>query len=233
MSPDQIKVRVLFFGPLQDGAGVADAEFVIAGGATLADLIQRVQDEFPSVVRFGDSLRFAVNQKYAAGDESLSNGDVVAMLPPVSGGSGPAVYVELTDQPIDAAAVLAHVAGQEEMGAIVTFAGTSRSETCPEHGELLRLDYECYERMAVDELRRLTDTVTQRWPVGAVAIVHRIGSVGLAETSVFIAVACPHRADAFEACRWLIDTLKKDVPIWKKEVWSDQQATWVEPAQNR
>ena len=114
-------------------------------------------------------------------------------------------------------------------GGVAVFLGTTRLER-NEHGrELAALDYEAYEEMARRQLRELARAARTRWPVIRVSILHRTGRVEPAEPSVVIAVSTPHRADAFDACRWLIDTLKKDVAIWKKEVWADGSTSWVDP----
>jgi molybdopterin synthase catalytic subunit len=114
-------------------------------------------------------------------------------------------------------------------GGIDIFLGTTRQETAPDGGQLIALDYEAYEEMAIDQLRKLARRAREKWPIVKLAIFHRTGRVGLGEPSVIIAVSTPHRADAFEACRFLIDQLKVDVAIWKKEVWSDGTGTWVHP----
>ena len=114
-------------------------------------------------------------------------------------------------------------------GGVAAFLGTTRAETNEAGQPLVALDYEAYEEMAGQQLRELAAGVRHRWPVIRVAILQRTGRVELAQPSVVIAVSTPHRADAFLACRWVIDELKKDVTIWKKEVWADGAATWVDP----
>jgi molybdopterin synthase catalytic subunit len=136
--------------------------------------------------------------------------------------------IQLQAEPIDASVVIEFVASPQA-GGIDVFLGTTREERHADARELIALDYEAYEDMAVKQLRELAAEARRRWPVVKLAIVHRTGRVKLAEPSVVIAVACPHRGGAFEACRWIIDTLKKDVAIWKKEVWSDGSGSWVHP----
>jgi molybdopterin synthase catalytic subunit len=116
-------------------------------------------------------------------------------------------------------------------GGIDVFLGTTRAETSPQGKALVALDYEAYREMALKQLHELARSARQRWPITRLAIVHRLGRVAIAEPSVIIAVSTPHRVDAFEACRWIIDALKKDVAIWKKEVWDDGSGTWVHPVQ--
>jgi molybdopterin synthase catalytic subunit len=112
-------------------------------------------------------------------------------------------------------------------GGIDIFLGTTRAERNADNRELIALDYEAYKEMATEKLRHLTKQAAERWPIVKVAILHRVGRVALGEPSVVIAVSTPHRADAFDACRFLIDELKKDGPIWKKEIWSDGGESWV------
>jgi len=140
------------------------------------------------------------------------------------------VIVELVRGPIAADAVRSFIAGHAVLGGIVTFEGATRAEIDSTHGKLVRLDYEAYDGMALREMRSLADTAINRWKAGRVAIVHRLGPVAPGESSVMIAVACPHRGEAFDACRWIIDMLKKDVPIWKRDVFADGHVRWVQPA---
>ena len=134
--------------------------------------------------------------------------------------------IELTHQTIDTAKVLAEV-GSSEAGAVVLFLGTTREFTDGRQTE--SLDYEAYSEMAAAQLAEMEAEARRRWPITHCAIVHRLGHVALAEASVAIAVSTPHRHDAFEAGRWLIDTLKEVIPIWKKENWADGTAEWVHP----
>ena len=134
--------------------------------------------------------------------------------------------IELVQQPIDTSRVLAHVASNEA-GAVVLFLGTTRQFT--HQRETLSLDYECYPEMATEKLQQLEAEARCRWPIVDLAIVHRLGHLGLGEASVAIAVSSPHRQDAFEAGTWLIDTLKEVVPIWKQENWADGTSEWVHP----
>lgn len=141
------------------------------------------------------------------------------------------IHVALTPERIDTDKVISLVSGDVACGAIATFLGTTRAETCDEHGALVRLEYEAYNDMAEVQMQRLAQQATSQWSLGSVAMVHRTGSVPPGETSVAIAVAAAHRDEAFAACRWLIDTLKQDVPIWKKDVFADGYERWVQPIQ--
>lgn len=114
------------------------------------------------------------------------------------------------------------------VGAVCTFLGTTRAEKRADGVQLVALDYEAYEHMALEQLHDLARRARERWPIEALTMLHRVGRVKVGEPSVLIAVSTPHRAEAFEACRWLIDTLKKEVTIWKKDVWDDGATGWVD-----
>lgn len=140
----------------------------------------------------------------------------------------PHTLVEIVDRPIDATKVRGFITGDPTLGGIALFEGVTRAERDAEHGALVRLDYEAHPTMARRQMQRLADQAIRDFGAGKAAIVHRIGGVKVAETSVMIGVACPHRAEAFDACRWVIDTLKRDVPIWKKDIFEDGFVRWVE-----
>lgn len=130
----------------------------------------------------------------------------------------------LTDEAIDFASLTERVR-RNDCGAVVTFLGTTREMT--EGRRTVSLDYEAYPAMAEKTIATIESEARDRWPIGAIAIIHRLGHVPLGEVSVAVAVSCPHRAQAFEACRFVIDRLKEIVPIWKKENWADGRSDWV------
>jgi molybdopterin synthase catalytic subunit len=134
--------------------------------------------------------------------------------------------IELTDSPIDYAALTEQVRSNLA-GAVCVFLGTTREMTGEKRTS--RLDYEAYPAMARKKLQELEDEARSRWPIQEVAVSHRLGRLELGEISVVVAVSCPHRAQAFEACRWLMDTIKEVVPIWKRETWADGSEEWVHP----
>jgi molybdopterin synthase catalytic subunit len=134
--------------------------------------------------------------------------------------------IELTEHPIDHAALTERVRSHQS-GAVCSFLGTVREMTGDRR--TASLDYEAYPEMALKSMADLEAQARARWPIQDLAIVHRVGHLGLGEVSVVVAVSCPHRHQAFDACRWLIDTLKEVVPIWKKEVWADGTEEWVHP----
>ncbi len=165
-----------------------------------------------------EGLLYAVNKEYAPLDQELADGDVVALIPPVSGGA----FV-LTEEPVSLDAVVAEVA-TDEAGAIATFSGTARRHS---RGRVVRyLDYEGYEGMAEEMMARLAAALRERYDLHEIAIHHRVGRVELGEPSVVIAVSASHRADALAACKDAIDILKTDVPLWKKEVYEGGEE-WI------
>jgi molybdopterin synthase catalytic subunit len=167
-------------------------------------------------------VRVAVNERFATKEDRITEGDDVALIPPVSGGSGQGPF-DIRRDPIRVDEVVARVESPGA-GAVVAFAGTVRAST--DGCEVVALEYEAYESMAIRFLRQIGDEITRMWPEARVAILHRIGRLEVGETSVAIATSSPHRADAFEACRHAIERLKKDVPIWKKEIRRDG-SVWV------
>jgi molybdopterin synthase catalytic subunit len=134
--------------------------------------------------------------------------------------------ISLTHSPLDPSAILAQVASNDA-GAVVLFLGTTREFT--KGRQTASLDYECYPQMAEAKLAELEAQAREKWPLVHVSIVHRLGRLGLGEASIAIAVSSPHRQAAFEAGKWLIDTIKEDVPIWKQENWADGTSEWVHP----
>jgi len=135
--------------------------------------------------------------------------------------------IEITSDPIDTAAVLASVQSNNA-GASVLFVGTTREMT--EGKRTLKLDYQCYQAMAIKKMAEILEEAQTRWNLIACSIVHRIGTVELGEASIAVAVSSPHRVDSFESAQWMVDTLKRDVPIWKQEHWADGSTEWVHPS---
>jgi molybdopterin synthase catalytic subunit len=137
-------------------------------------------------------------------------------------------WIEILATPLDAARAIAFVTAPEA-GGIDVFLGTTRCEAATSGRALIALDYEAYEQMALEQMHELARRGREQFPVVKLALLHRTGRVELAKPSVVIAVSCPHRGQAFDACRFLIDELKKQVTIWKKEVWADGSTSWVDP----
>jgi molybdopterin synthase catalytic subunit len=137
-------------------------------------------------------------------------------------------WVELTGEPLDAGRAVAFVS-DGSAGGIAVFLGTTRGARSADGRELVALDYEAYAEMAIAQMRKLSQAARGKWPIVKAAVLHRTGRVEIGQPSVVIAVSTPHRAEAFEACRFVIDELKREVTIWKKEVWADGRGTWVHP----
>jgi molybdopterin synthase catalytic subunit len=136
-------------------------------------------------------------------------------------------WIAILGEPIPTPAVVEFV-NDPQAGGVAVFLGTTRAEKTAEGQELMALDYEAYEPMAREQLHDLAARARRQWPIVKLAILHRTGRVGLGQPSVIIAVSTPHRSEAFAACRFLIDTLKAEVAIWKKETWGDGTGRWVE-----
>ncbi len=192
--------------------------------ATVADLLSQLGESWPGIVLKG--IAVSVNAEYATASHRLLNGDEVGLLPPVSGGTDAAepARVALVRDPIDAEQLVSS-AKQGADGAVVVFDGIVRNNS--RGRTTLYLDYEAYEEMAAKQMDELAREAVPRFGVRHVTLVHRLGRLGIGETSVLIVVTSAHRAQAFDACRWLIDTLKKTVPIWKRETFADG-AVWAD-----
>ena len=215
-----MQVRVLFFGVLKDLAGRSSDTLSLPDHASAADVVSHYQQRVSAHKGIFNSIAISVNQEYARPEMKLKSGDEVALLPPVSGG---ATETPRTGQPAktDARAFIT----RESIGAAIVFEGIVRNNT--RGRRTLFLDYEAYEEMAVKEMESLIARALDQFQVRDAVIIHRLGRIDIGETSVLIVVSSAHRAAAFDACRWLIDTLKRTVPIWKKEhfedgaIWSD------------
>jgi molybdopterin synthase catalytic subunit len=222
-----MQVRVLFFGALRDLVGRSNDALTLPEGARLSDLLAHYEAAAPRIKDFLPAIALSINQEYAQPGAALHDQDEVALLPPVSGGNAShrmAAHVALVRERITTETVLAEIK-QPEDGAVVIFEGIVRDHT--RGRRTLYLDYEAYESMARRKLEELAEEALEKFEVRQVALVHRLGRLQHTETSVLIAVASAHRAAAFEACRWLIDALKKTVPIWKKEYFEDG-AVWAD-----
>ena len=218
-----MNVKVLFFGQLRDLVGASEESVELPAGACVADLISHYQERVPRWREFRPSLAVAVNQEYADPAATLRPEDEVAFIPPVSGGA-PVDRIELVRAAIEREEFVAGVKGPPD-GAVVVFEGIVRNHSAGR--ETLYLDYEAYEPMALAKMREIAAALRDRFPIDALALVHRLGRLQIGETSVLIAVSAAHRAAAFDACRAAIDELKRTVPIWKKEYFADG-AVWAE-----
>ncbi len=215
-----IQVQVRAFGILKDTLGAEPVPVALTAAATVADLLAHIAAIHPAALL--QSIAVSVNAEYAASTHPLHDGDEVGLLPPVSGGASDTITY-LTRDPIDAQ-VLVSAAKHPEDGAVVVFDGIVRNHS--RGRQTLHLDYEAYEEMAAKQIAALAEEAITKFSVRHVTIVHRLGCLAIGETSVLIVVASAHRAQAYEASRWLIDTLKQQVPIWKKETFADG-AVWA------
>jgi molybdopterin synthase catalytic subunit len=225
-------VRVLPFGILKDWLGASATTLELPEGASVGDLLDRV-GELQNAAPALRGIAVSVNAEYATAAHRLADGDEVGLLPPVSGGtdsisadannnSSP-IVVALTRDVIDAEK-LVPAAKNGEDGAVVVFDGIVRNNT--RGRRTLYLDYEAYEEMALKQMNELAEQALSKYAIRHVTIVHRLGHLEIGETSVLVIVASAHRGAAFDACRWVIDTLKQTVPIWKKEIFVDG-AVWA------
>jgi molybdopterin synthase catalytic subunit len=219
------RLTLKFFATLRERARTGEMSREFPDGITVGEIWAGLGNEIPALAAHHDRVAFAVNCEYVKDDYQPRNNDEIAFIPPVSGGAdAPWVgSIAIGREPLDIEELEQEVA-HPAAGAIVTFAGTTRRDNVGRR--VLRLEYEAYEPMALSEMRKLADEAGQRWQIVRIAIRHRIGVVEIGQTSVAIAVAAAHRAEAFEACRFAIDRLKEVVPIWKKEYF-EGGAVWI------
>jgi molybdopterin converting factor subunit 1 len=223
---------VLFFGVLRETVGRAEDVLEVETGSTAGAVLAHYAALLPALRELDRSIAVAVNERFQPRSATLQEGDEVAFLPPVSGGAAPYTHAleqpygffALTREPLDAAA-LARLARRDEDGAVVTFEGTVRNNTAGRATEYL--EYECYEAMAVKVMAAIGGELAAAGAIGRVVMAHRLGRMRVGETSVVVAVSAPHRKPAFEAALEGINRLKRRVPIWKKEHFTDG-AVWVE-----
>ena len=216
-----MQIRVLFFGVLKDLAGRSSDLLTLPEEATAGDVLEHYETRVSSLKGKLSSIAVSVNQEYSGPEAKLHSGDEVALLPPVSGGLP---RVAIVHEKIDTAAELEKIK-QAEDGAAVVFEGVVRNHS--RGRKTLFLEYEAYEEMASKQMESLAEQALTQFQIRDVAVLHRRGRLEIGETSVLIIVASAHRAAAFEACRWLIDTVKRTVPIWKKEHFEDG-AVWAD-----
>jgi molybdopterin synthase catalytic subunit len=240
--PSVMRVRVLYMGLLKEVAGRDSEELELRENSRVGDLFSELKQRIPKLSDFGPAIAVAVNYEYSGSDAILRENDEVALLPPVSGGNSSSgaekeepstaetpvpllsEHCRIVRQPINTVAILSALKRPED-GAVAVFDGIVRDNS--RGRRTLYLDYTAYEKMALKQMEQLARDAQQRFAIRDVRIVHRLGRLQIGETSVYIAVVSAHRAAAFDACRWLIDTLKTTVPIWKKEYFEDG-AVWAD-----
>ncbi|HEX4770929.1 MAG TPA: molybdenum cofactor biosynthesis protein MoaE [Bryobacteraceae bacterium] len=225
-----MRVNVLFFGILKDLTGRAEEALDVPPGTTIGAVFRRYAERFETLDSRRPSILFARNQEFVKAEQTLSDNDEIAFLPPVSGGSGlriddPAGHrFALTRDPIDAQSLSRELPRPED-GGIVVFEGIVRNNS---KGRATRfLEYECYEPMALQQMARIGREIAAAFAIGRIAFIHRLGRLEIGEASVVVVATAPHRGPAFEAALTGINRLKKEVPIWKKEFFEDG-AVWVD-----
>ena len=233
-----MRIRVLFFGVLRDVVGVREDSLDVPEGGRLDTVFEHYATRFPKLREMAASTVLALNQQFSSPSAPLAEGDEVAFLPPVSGGSAAAPQGDFTHQiidpaghffaltrcPIDGTAIARHLLRGED-GAFVNFEGVARNNT---KGRATRfLEYECYEPMAVKMMAEIGAEIARSHAIGRIAMVHRLGRLEISETSVIVVVTAPHRKPAFEAALEGINRLKRQVPVWKKEYFVDGEV-WVD-----
>ena len=219
-----MKVKVRLFASYREAVGTSVVELALQDGDRGPAVWTALVSRFPTLARLPRPSGYAVNDEYVDGTRVLREDDEVSLIPPVSGGSVVRTpLIELTDRPIELDRLLTAIADPGS-GAVVVFLGVVRDNA---RGRRIdHLEYEAYDALARREMERIAAAISARWPGARVAIVHRTGRLNVGEASVAVGVSAPHRAEAFEAGRFAIDTLKQTVPIWKKEIWGGGEA-WV------
>ncbi len=220
-----MRIEVLYFAIVRERAKLEREWLALPDGASVAAARAAIGGRHPAIAPLLPQVQAAVNRSWVPDDHRLSDGDELALLPPVAGGAGPGPdAIRMTPAPLELGAVIDSVGGHDA-GAVVTFAGVVRRRG--HHLEdVVRLEYEAFVEMAESVLRDIAQEIEREWPGARVAIHHRVGALRVGETAVAIAVAAPHRGPAFEACRAAIDRIKTRAPIWKKEIGETGEA-WV------
>ncbi len=216
-----MKTTVRFFAAARERAKRTTLELDLPAGSTVADLTKKLLHEIPELAPLLPKLRIAVAEEFAAPEDLIPEGAEVALIPPVAGGSGG--LFRLQDTPISLQEAIDAVASVSQ-GGLVTFSGAVRDHS--KGKRVTRLDYEAYGPMAQKKLAQIGAEAREKWPGTQVAVLHRLGTLVPGELAVVIAVSAPHRKEAFRACEYVIDRLKEDVPIWKKEFAEDGEV-WV------
>ena len=215
-----LQVKVHFFALYRERAGWDHLDLKLSPGATVSQAIGEIRRLFPSLAPPAVDIVAAVNAEYGGPDTVLSEGDDIALIPPVSGGEN---MIEIVHRPLEPEKITARVR-KDTNGAVVTFLGTTRLYA--EGRKVLYLEYEAYREMALKEMEKIRREIRCEWDIEDMAISHRIGRVDIGAISLVVAVASPHRMEAFQACHQTVDRLKETVPIWKKEFF-ENGSHWV------
>jgi len=228
-----VQVTLLLFASLKDIVGARELQLDVPSGFSVNDLLEQLESSYPRLRPYRSIVLTSLNEEYVDRGALISDGDEVAIFPPVSGGSTqsepaiaekPREIYRITREAIDARG-LASMLLRPEAGAICIFEGVVRNNS---KGKSTRyLEYEAYESMALKKMEEIGEFVRRAWEIDAVAIVHRLGHMDIGEASVAIIITSAHRRASFDACEYAIDRLKKVVPIWKKEFFEDGEI-WIE-----
>ncbi|HTU62972.1 MAG TPA: molybdenum cofactor biosynthesis protein MoaE [Polyangiales bacterium] len=218
-------VHVHYFAAARDLAGCSSERVALpASGVSLAELRQLLGALHPQLAPFLPRMRLAINDELHVQDEHVSAGDEVSVLPPVAGGSNSPVHCVLQETALSVDAAIAQVS-HPGAGGIAIFLGVVRDHAA--QGSVSRLDYEAHESLAVREMTRILNALSEQYPGTRISVQHRVGQLAIGDAAVVVAASAPHRAEAFAVCRAAIDEIKKTVPIWKKEWAPDGTALWV------
>lgn len=220
-----ISVDVCYFAAAREARGVSRETLALPDGSTVADVVGLVSSDLPALARWVGHVRFAVNDAFIPEETLLQDGDELSWIPPVSGGSPSSGVFVLSPTRIEAGqacSLLRDAVGLR--GGLATFSGCVRRAS--QGREVAHLEYEAHERMALRLLEGIASEARERWEILDVAVMHRTGRVELGEVAVSIAVSAAHRAPALEACRFVIDRMKEDVPIWKQETATNGDSWW-------
>jgi molybdopterin converting factor subunit 1 len=217
-------IQIRYFASLREITGEREEQLTVPDETTVANVRTMLLTRYPRLQPILERCAYALNHHYVSAEAILTEGDELVFIPPTGGGTPVEPLIQLTREPLDRDALVRAVS-HPCIGGIVVFEGVVRDNT---HGkQVLYLEYDVYQEMAREQIRTLITEAQQRWGVERIAVAHRFGRLEIGEASVIIVVASPHRGEAFDACHYIIDTLKRTVPIWKKEVTIDGEA-WVE-----
>jgi molybdopterin synthase catalytic subunit len=228
----QMTIELLYFASVRDITGKSSEKLHFSANMSIGTLACSLIQLYPRLADRLTHARWALNEEFVEESAILQDGDRVAIIMPVSGGGEPVIgppeliFVELTQQAIDSQSLVERVT-IPSCGAVCLFLGTVREFTGAQ--QTVDLVYEAYPKMAEKELRLICEEAASRWPIPRLGVIHRLGLVPLGEASIALAVATPHRQASFDACAWMMDEIKKRVPIWKQEHWADGSKQWVHP----
>ncbi|MDA0596092.1 MAG: molybdenum cofactor biosynthesis protein MoaE [Chloroflexi bacterium] len=227
MTNSDQQISVLFFAVLRERAGTRSVSIPLTKGMTVDDAVIAARQAAPKDPQPGTSVMLALNSEYVKGDQLVNAGDEIALIPPVSGGSGDIKtdidWVFITPEKLEEKPLTKFVTTGID-GAVVTFLGVTRDHN--EGRNVEYLDYEAYQPMAENKIAEIIVEMRAKWELGKIAIAHRTGRVDIGETSMVVAVGSAHRRPAFESALYFVDRLKEIVPIWKKELFEGGEV-WI------